>query len=257
MKEGRTAGVNTKQIGLFLRGDAKNVLRDPLMLLALGLPIYMFIVVQYGVPFVDLQLDSYTSFKLMDHFYLIICFIALIAPMMIGMLTGFLLLDEKDDGILRYMEITPMKKMSFIGYRITLPLILSFIISMVLVLLFLTGDESVNWGLLVLALIAVSLFGPLITMYLASLSKNKVEGMTYAKLISIFSIGPLITYLFDSWWTAFAYIIPMTWLVELSYLSMTGESFGLIENWNLLYIGGVASISLFIFIFYQKLRKST
>ncbi|WP_010098060.1 ABC transporter permease [Ornithinibacillus scapharcae] len=259
MKKGadvQTGRVHIKQVELFLKGDAKNVLRDPLMVLVLGIPIYLFILVKFGIPFVDIQLSKYTYFQLMDHFDLIICFIVLIVPMMIGMLTGFLLLDEKDDGIINYMAITPMKKLGFIGYRVTLPLIISFIISTVLVLLFLIGEESVNWGLLLIVLVVVSLFGPLITMYLASLCENKVEGISYAKLISIFSVAPIVTYMFESWWTGFAYIIPVTWVVELSYTSITGEYFGLIDNWAILYLGGVTNISIFLYFFYQKLRKS-
>ncbi|WP_042141903.1 ABC transporter permease [Paucisalibacillus sp. EB02] len=251
-----TVGININQVKLLVISDAKNVLRDPLMLLVLGAPLYLFIVVKYGIPFVDNQLEKYTYFQLMDHFYLITCFIVLIAPMMVGMLTGFLLLDEKDDGILNYMDITPMKRTGFIGYRITIPLIISFVISFVLVILFLMGDGLVNWGLLLLTLTVVSLLGPLITMYLASFCKNKVEGITYVKLISIFSIGPIVTYMFESWWTGFAYIIPMTWLVETAYMSMTGEYFGLIQNWAILYLGGVINITIFLYIFYQKMLRS-
>lgn len=252
----RTIGVNIKQVKMFLKGDAKNVLRDPLMLLVLGLPLYLFIMVQFGLPFVDIQFVKYTSFQLMDHFYLILCFIVLMVPMMAGMLTGFLLLDEKDDGIFEYMDVTPLKKIGYLGYRITLPLFLSLIISAVFVYLVLTGDAVVNWWLLAMALMVASLFGPLIAMYLAVFCKNKVEGMTYLKLISIFSIVPIITYLFESWWAMFAYIFPMTWLVELSYMSITGEYFGLIENWAILYLGGVANVSLFLYIFYRKLIRS-
>lgn len=248
--------VNVNQVKMFLKGDAKNVLRDPLMILMLGIPVYMFILVQFGIPFVDIQLESYTSFQLMDHFYLIVCFIVMMAPMMIGMLTGFLLLDEKDDGIFNYMDITPLKRLGFIGYRITLPLIISFVISTILALSFLSNNDTVNWGLLIMAIMVVSLLGPLITMYLAACCNNKVEGMTYSKLISIFSIGPVVTYMFEDWWSVFAYIFPMTWLVELSYASITGEYFGLIENWTMLFLGGVANVSLFLYVFYQKLRRS-
>lgn len=259
MKKGndvRTIGLNSKRVKAFLKGDIRSVLRDPLMLLVLGSPLYMFSVVQFGIPFVDTQLEAYTSFLLIDHFYLIVCFIVLMAPMMVGMLTGFLLLDEKDEGIFHYMAITPLKKTGYIGYRITVPLFLSFIISVVLAVLFLTGDEAVNWVLLMMALLVVSLFGPLIAMYLASFCKNKVEGMTYAKLISLLFIGPIVTYMFESWWTMFAYMIPMTWLVELTFTSMTGEYFGLIENWTLLFLGAVTNMFIFLSIFYQKMRRS-
>lgn len=249
-------GSHMHQMKIFLFGDAKNVMRDPLMLLVLGIPLYMYLVAVWGIPFVDTQLNSYTSFQLTDHFYLIVSFLVLMAPMMLGMLAGFLLLDEKDEGIFHYMEVTPLKRIGFIRYRITLPLIISFIISTVLALLLLTGEESVRWGLLIPSLMTVSLFGPLITMYLAAFCKNKVEGMTYAKLISVLSVGPVITYMFDDWWVIFAYILPMTWLVELLYTGMTGSYFGLMESWPVLYLGGTLNILVYLVIFYGKLQRS-
>ncbi|MBU9714790.1 hypothetical protein [Evansella tamaricis] len=244
------------QVNMFLKGDARNIFRDPLMILVLMIPIIMFFLVQYGIPYVDDQLSKYTTFQLLDHRTIIIGFILIMTPMMVGMLTGFLLLDEKDDGIFSYMEITPMKKMGFIGYRITLPVIISLIISVIMGVIFLSDESKLNWGLLGLSILSISLYGPIITMYLASLCNNKVEGMTYTKMISILTIAPFASYLFDNWWTVIAYLIPFTWGVELLFASITGEYFGLVRNWFGLFIGSMANNVIILWLFYKKLQNS-
>ncbi|MFA9458894.1 ABC transporter permease [Halalkalibacter sp. AB-rgal2] len=244
-----------KKIVLFLKGDIRSTIRDPLMLLVFTIPFLMYMLVTFGLPYIDQQIVQFSHFQLMDHRVFIIAMIMTMVPMMVGMLTGYLLLDEKDDGILQYMEITPLKKAGYIWYRISLPAFLSFMITMVMgcVLLF---RESVHWSTFVAAVVVVSLLGPVITMYLASFAQNKVEGIAYTKLINLVMIAPLVPYLFDGWWTWISYVIPLTWGVEAFSVAMNGN--GTVNSMNVVFLitGGGAVTLGWLYVLYLKFQRS-
>ncbi|GAE29462.1 ABC transporter permease [Alkalihalobacillus hemicellulosilyticus] len=246
---------NMKKIVLFLKGDIRSTIRDPLMLFVFTIPFLMYLLVTFGLPYVDQQIVQFSHFQLMDHRVFIVAMIMTMVPMMVGMLTGYLLLDEKDDGILQYMEVTPLKKAGYIWYRVSLPAFLSFMITMVMacILLF---REPVHWSVLVAAVVVVSLLGPVITMYLASFAQNKVEGIAYTKLINLVMIAPVVTYLFDGWWTWIGYVIPLTWGVEAFIVAMNGN--GSVNSMNvvILITGGVAVTLGWLYVLYLNFQRS-
>ncbi|MBM7540242.1 hypothetical protein [Amphibacillus cookii] len=246
-----------KQWGEFVKADLKNVYRDPMLGLVLLIPVFMDLLVRFGLPWLDLQLHEFLTFSILDHLHFIKTMVVVLTPLMMGMVIGLLLLDEKDDGILDYFAITPFKKWGYLIYRITIPALLTFVVTLFQAMFFFHSNDVNGLGL-ALALMLSSLIGSLITMYLAVLAKNKVEGMAYAKLISIFMAGPIICYMIESVWTIFAYILPFTWVSALIYQMTSGMTANLflIENKLLLFIGGGLTGGLWLLFFYQKLMKT-
>lgn len=49
--------------------------------------------------------------------------------MLLGILAEFIILDERDDHLLEYYAITPLQKSGYLGYRLLMPVIISFIFS--------------------------------------------------------------------------------------------------------------------------------
>ncbi|UOE92135.1 ABC transporter permease [Alkalihalobacillus sp. LMS39] len=242
-------------VKIFLLGDIKNVFRDPFMMIVLTSPLYMFFLVHYGIPFIDSQLEKITHFSLTDHLSFIMIMCIAMAPMMVGMLTGFLLLDEKDDGIFQYIEITPLKKIGYIVYRIFFPLFLSSIITVILSFLLVNGLE-LHVGIYLLALFSFSCYGPLLTMFLATFCQNKVEGIAYAKLINILLGAPVINYMFDGPWTVITYLVPFTWGAELMFASITSSYYGFVSHWFFLFVGGLLSTGVWLLFFFRKIQKN-
>ncbi|WP_416150735.1 hypothetical protein ACM26V_07145 [Salipaludibacillus sp. HK11] len=239
----------------FIRGDAMNILRDPLMQLIMFVPVLMVLLVLFGIPYLDEIITDYTAFRVTAHSEVISALVILMTPMMVSMVTGFLLLDEKDEGIISYMGITPLGKNGYLQYRMSMPGLLACLISLIIAVVLLFGN-SINWFYLFFSIAMASLISPLLTMYLATLAKNKVEGMAYAKLISLLMVAPLISYLSDSPWTIITYLIPITWGAEAIYAGITNSTFGAITNWWLLIIGGLVIHSFFIAYFHSHFKKS-
>ena len=241
-----------------LRADARNIWRDPLMLLVLCVPVMMWGAAAFLLPWADQQLAAYISgFQLAFHTPFIVSVVLLMTPLMVGLASGFLLLDEKDEGILGYMDITPVRKTGYLLYRLTLPVGASLLLS-ILLATGLLADFHVQWGYLLLSILMITLMAAVLAMFLASFSDNKVEGMAYAKVSSLLMLGPFLVYLFqDHSWTMLLYIIPLTWGTQSIMAAIDGGS-GVEHTGRMAAVlgGGYGVHLLWLLFFYQKLKRS-
>ena len=110
-------------------GDLKNISRDSMLLIALLVPFILAFLMRPILPFVREVLHRELSFELSEYYGLIMSFLILVTPMMIGMLSGFLILDERDEKILFFYSVTPLSKSGYLLYRVTAPAIVTFVLS--------------------------------------------------------------------------------------------------------------------------------
>ena len=106
-----------------VRADARTLARDPLlgwiMLFTLGLALLLRIL----VPRIESALLTATGFALAPFHGLIMGGYLMTAPGLVGMVIGFLLLDERDARTLQALRVTPLGMRRYLAYRIALPLI--------------------------------------------------------------------------------------------------------------------------------------
>lgn len=109
------------------------------------------------------------------------------------MLSGFMLLDERDDDTLTALRVTPASLQGFTFYR----LLTGFALSVLYILVTTppTGLLSLADTLrAVPAAFLASLFAPLTAMLLGALASNKVEGFAVMKGFGLLMMGPLMAY---------------------------------------------------------------
>ncbi|WP_096188169.1 hypothetical protein [Evansella halocellulosilytica] len=242
------------KLKVFLRGDVKNIVRDPFMMLVLFVPVLMVLLLQFGIPAIDEHLMSGFNFQFQDHDSFVVAIFLFMTPIMVGMVTGFLLLDEKDDGIFSYMDITPVRKTGYLIYRISIPAILAWGINILIVIYFFPENKLLSF-LLLIALIVSSAIAPIMTLYLAAFAKNKVEGMAYSKAVNIFLLAPAATYIFDHPITMLTYVVPITWSAEALYFIHSSESYGYIQSLPMLVLGGAIVHFIFLYVLYKRIEK--
>ncbi len=154
--------------------DVKNVLRDPMLGWLTALPVLIALVLRWGAPLVAAGLLERFGFDLQRYYALIASSLVLITPMLVGVVIGFLLLDQRDDGTLTAIQVTPLSLTGFLVYRLSVPLILG--VGMTMLTVPLAGlVEIAPWSLLVVAL-ASSPIGPLFALFIAVFANNKVQG---------------------------------------------------------------------------------
>ncbi len=204
-------------------GDVLNIRRDVILIMAMSAPLLLAFVLRTGLPFSAALLQEQFNFELAPHYPFIAGLLILFSPMMIGMLVGFLLLDEKDEQILIYLSVTPLMQRGYIAYRLAVPLLPGVLLSYVM--LFLLSDLVEFQPLAVLPVVLVASLGaPLIALLLGTVAGNKVEGLALSKIIAIVLWAPFAGYLLASPWRMIAGIVPHYWIPQAYLAGLAGDS---------------------------------
>lgn len=235
-----------KLTSLFM-GDLKGSTRDPMLFITAFAPVLLTLFLKIGLPFADLFAKQEFGIDLMVHYPLIISILVLTTPMMIGTFAGFIILDERDENILQALSITPLSKISYLAYRLTSPVVVSFIFTLV-ALGFLDSTilgRSFLWIIVAIA----SLGAPMMALFLAAFASNKVEGIAYSKGMGIFFLAPLVGYFIGGWINVITGIFPPFWIINSLVKSMEGSSI-------ILYlIAGFGIHVLYIVILFKRFSK--
>ncbi|MGA9290465.1 MAG: hypothetical protein WBV93_19200, partial [Anaerobacillus sp.] len=144
----------------------------------------------------------------------------LTTPVMIGMVGGFMLLDEKDDGIAVSIAITPFQLKGYLIYRLSLPMFISLLLTLPVLLI--GGFTEIMTLSLLPFLLLILVETPIIALLMASIAENKVEGLAVGKVISIMLALPIAIYFIDHPAMIMTGILPPFWPLKGYLLTMNG-----------------------------------
>ncbi len=223
----------------------KSIFRDSFMLLILGIPLFMAALFRFVLPIAQRYLIDY--FDLSIHYNFATLFILTMAPMMSGMVIGFNLLDDRDENILTYMSVTPIRKEGYLLFKVFAPMLAVFFQSLFILIIFNLGE--MNLPRLLPLIIILALETPMYALIMASVASNKVEGLAIGKLMGISVAGPVIAYFFMAWWKYFAGIMPTFWIAEAYFAQ--GKNY-----WIFLGIGFLVHVLVLLWTMRLFLRRS-
>lgn len=202
--------------------DLRNVGRDEMLRWMAMVPLLLAAVVRYGWPIVVAQVQARFQFDLSPYIVMIMSYLVIGSPAVFGVVIGFLLLDERDEGSLIALQVTPLSLTNYVAYRLGLPMILT--VFLLLISLPLAGITTFSFGqLLLLALVAAPL-APLLAVFLAAFASNKVQGFALMKGSGILFIVPFAAYFIDSSWQWAFGLLPTYWPPKLYWMLSAGES---------------------------------
>jgi len=208
-----------------LGADARRLARDPMLRLLAFVPPALAVAVWAGEPRFDAWLRARGT--LMPEWATpgATIVLLLIAPMMFGFLAGLMLLDERDEGVLEAVALTPVGTRGVLAYRMSWPALWSAATA-VLVLALFGGSPSSPAALLAVPVLS-ALQTPLLAFFLGAFAGNKVDGMALSKvgsmLIGVGAAGVLL----PSAWQWLALWSPHYWLARVvlaSVASPAGEA---------------------------------
>lgn len=222
--------------------DARNIRRDDLLRWIIFAPVAMALLIRFLFPIVLVRVGEILQFDLMPYYEPVTSFmIILLTPYLAGLVIGFLLLDQRDDGTLTALQVTPLSLNGYLLYRLTMPMLLSMV--MTLVAAPLSGVVNIGFGRLVLTAVCAAPFAPIFALLLASLAQNKVQGFAITKVAGIILVPPLLAYFITAPWTMILGIFPTYWPAMTLWSAQADESifwfywgFGLIYQFAVLFL---------------------
>jgi fluoroquinolone transport system permease protein len=190
------------QITLF-KNDLKQIVRDTIMTLLLFAPLLLIVVFKLLELFLVPYLDAKAGFDITPYFPYVLSFVLLMNSGMLGIVTGFMMLDERDGNISQLLEITPLGRNGYLANRLVFASTLSIIYGFVGIAVFKLPDLSF-FPIVILSVLS-AFYTAIIGLLIFSGAEDKVKGLTFAK-----GLNSLVLF-------AFADLFALPWLTFLSW----------------------------------------
>lgn len=193
-----------------MAGGFRLIRRDTMLLMLLFAPWLSGAAIGLGLPAVAPLLQSALGFDLTPWYPLADLLMLMLTPMMAGMLSGFLMLDERDEGVGAYYAVTPIGGLKYLVSRLSLPVLWSVIVAPLLMAAFSLSHPY--W----LRVMAIALVGGLCAaasaLLLLAFAGNKVEGLAVSKLQGLILLPVVIPFFTQSPWAMIAGVFPAYWM---------------------------------------------
>lgn len=196
--------------------DQRMVVRDCMLRWMFVVPIALALAVRYAMPPLNEYLYQQFEFRLLDYSVLLLSAVALMVPNVVGMICGFVLLDQRDDRSLMALQVTPLDPLQIMIARFTTPGLVA--IGMVPLVLMVSGLTPLTWASIALITAGSVLLLPLYALWLASFAHNKVQGLALSKAAGIFTLPPIAAWFVDGPWQWVAGILPTFWPMKAFWL---------------------------------------
>ena len=202
--------------------DMKNIRRDSLLMWIPLLPFVMALMLRLAIPKLTIWADAEFGVDMTSIYPLLMSSFVMLVPLLAGMMTGFLLLDERDDRVLTALLVTPLPLRGYLFYRLSLPMLLGVI--MTIISYPIAGLIPMSLGNLIVVSLMMSFSAPILALVLATLASNKVVGFTVMKMVNGVMMIPMLAFFIDSAWANLAGIIPAYWGLKVFWLIAEGDS---------------------------------
>lgn len=206
------------------QNDVRLIGRDGFLVWILIYYLVIAVALRFGLPFLDANLAAAGAvpFRLADWYPMLVAyFLIFLGAAMTGMVYGFVLLEEKDNDMIKALLVTPVPVNHYVAYRVGVPLVIGFVLVVAAVLI---TDIAVPplWQLLLLAA-GGSLAASITALFLAAFAENKVQGLALAKFVG--AAGFLIPL---AWFTPEPFqflfgLFPPYWVGKAYWLALAGN----------------------------------
>ncbi len=197
------------QITLF-KNDLKQIVRDPIMTLLLFAPLLLIVVFKLLELFLVPYLAAKAGFDILPYFPYVLSFVLLMNSGMLGIVTGFMMLDERDGNISQLLEITPLGRSGYLINRLAFASILSIIYGFIGIAVF--KLPNLTFISIVLLSVLSAFYTAIIGLLIFSGADDKVKGLTFAKGLNTLVLFAFTDLFALSWLTFLSWFFPPYWI---------------------------------------------
>lgn len=195
---------------IHLKNDLKQIMRDPIMALLMFGPLFLIIalklMVLYLIPFIQTRI----GFDVSPYLNYVFIFVVMMCGAILGIVTGLMMIDERDGKIAELMSVTPLGREGYLVNRLLLAATLSVLYS-ILSYYVLNIVELPFITVLFVSLLS-SNYSIIIGLLIFSFADDKVKGLTFAKAINSLSLFAFTDLLALKWLTVLSWFFPPYWI---------------------------------------------
>ncbi|WHY21447.1 hypothetical protein QNH28_10890 [Paenibacillus sp. G2S3] len=229
--------------------DIRHAGLDPVLMVGIFAPLALLVVSRFGFPMIADWLTNGYAFDLYKYSSFAAIFLGVTFPMLTGMMTGLLMLDERDENVISYYAVTPLMRRGYMVYRLFLPSVLCTLLSSLYFIV--SGLSSFQLEhIYILLLLAIE--APCFALFLASFAANKVEGLALSKIGGLFIAGPIVAYFVPSPWQFTGAWIPTYWPAKLFFVINAASSFSVLAYFMVGLLFHLSLLSIMVRIFIKR-----
>lgn len=185
--------------------DLRNIVRDRTVGVLLLVPVIFLVLLRFGYP----VLERYSP-QAQEYAPLVVAAFCLLSGTFPAFMTSFIMLDERDQGVLAAMQVLPVAPGRLLAYRLSVVTVLSLIYPVLL----LAGTGLIDlplWRQVILAVLC-AVGSPAATLLVVAVADNKIEGLTLFKGL-FFVVGLAgVAVAQSGWWSWLVALLPMYWV---------------------------------------------
>lgn len=178
---------------MYLKNDLKQVTREPIITILFLCPLLISVVFRLIIEFLLPLFFQYFNQPFEPYIPYALAMALITCPMMLGIVMGFMMMEDKDARIIELMSVTPLTKRGYIINRMLFTVgatIMHTIISYIIM-----GQYVFTLPALLLTTAILSILAIDIGLIFFSIATDKIKALTYAKglnLIVIFAFADLL-----------------------------------------------------------------
>ena len=238
-----------KKYRMLFISDIRHTGLDPVLMVGIFAPLALLVVSRFGFPMIADWLTNGYAFDLYKYSSFAAIFLVMTFPMLTGMMTGLLMLDERDENVISYYAVTPLMRRGYMVYRLVLPsLLCTFLSSLFFIVSGLSSFQLEHIYILIL----LAFEAPCFALFLASFAANKVEGLALSKIGGLFIAGPIVAYFVPSPWQFIGAWIPTYWPAKLFFVIEASSGFSVLAYFMVGLLFHLSLLSIMIRIFIKR-----
>jgi fluoroquinolone transport system permease protein len=198
---------------IHFRNDIKRILRDPIMAMMLIAPLLLLtafkLMVLLLIPFIHAK----TGFDVLPYSQYILAFVLITSSGMLGIVTGFMMIDERDGNIAELMSVTPLGRSGYLINRLLFASMLSVVYAILTCSVMMPGTLPL-FSILFLSVLS-AFYAAIIGLLIFSGADDKVKGLTFAKALNALAIFAFADLLPLQWFMVLSWYFPTFWITQL------------------------------------------
>jgi fluoroquinolone transport system permease protein len=196
--------------------DTYSVMRDPMLRWICIVAPLLGLLLRYAAPPAAAALDHRFGLDLIPYYGLIMSFLPIAVAAMVGTVTGFLLLDQRDDQTITALLVTPLSLTRYLAYRLLVQMLLCVVLSCVA--LALAGLSATTPLQVLVSSVSAAPLAPIYAIFLGSFANNKVQGFALIKALGIIIVPCVAAYFVAQPWQSAFGLVPHYWPLKVYWL---------------------------------------
>lgn len=229
--------------------DLRIAWNDTMLTAVLFLPFVCALALRLGLEPLREALRRW--FDLYQHLPLVGAVFVEMTPLAVGMFGGLIMLDERDEGTLAALRVTPLPHSTYVGYRLLMPALLAILLT---VAAWPLAGLALSWPLAAAAAALASLEAPVIALAMAGFAGNKIEGLALTRGLSILLFSSIAASMLPPAWQAACWWNPFYWPFKLF---TAGAGGGSPASLLLIWAAGAACHAVYIRLLFARFRTRT